>query len=445
MPISPLPAAPSVPPPSVSLEGPFPLPVRVVAISSIVLFVLWPKFILVPGLGLNPFVASQIALVSITIIFAVLRTNRADYAKFGFGVIAAFIAVIVFEFISIYFGGDDVSWRSYFRQLVGIKMMFLVGLIAGSDPRMRHHAMLALALALVVNFAIAIAEQASKQSALAIMSSFFAVDSNAIIDQLTSTKTRDGNFRSTGLVDHPIVLAISSGVGIALASAILFARTGLWRTLGWVLLALAVVAGYFTYSRTFLVGSMTAVAAYVGFSQVTAVRRGQWPLVVGAGLILLGVAAFALPGVLDLIQGRTGLEAQSSALRDIMWQKGATYVAERPLLGWGWGSDVVYAGLKRGAIVTIDDSYLSLLINNGVVGLLLLGVLCLATLMRGVEIMISGERALSGHALFAICAVVVVVVCQKSNSIPFAFGFLYMAAGYIAAMRARPIFYGPQR
>lgn len=445
MPISPLPTAPRVPPPYVSLEGPFPLPVRVVAISSIVLFVLWPKFILVPGLGLNPFVASQIALVLIAIIFVALRTNKTDYKQFSVSVITAFFAIVSFEFISVYFGGNDVNWRSYFRQLVGIKMMFLVGLIAGADSRTRHHSMLALTLALTVNFAIASAEQFSKDSALSIMSSFFAIDSNAVIDQMTSTKTRDGNFRSTGLFDHPIVLAISSSVGIALAGAIIFARTGLWRTLGWVLLALAVVTGYFSYSRTFLVGSMTAAAAYVAFSQVTAVRRGQWPLVVGAGLLLLGLAAFAIPSVLDMIQGRTSLEAQSSTLRDIMWQKGVTYIAERPLLGWGWGSDVVYAGLKQFGIVTIDDSYLSLLINNGVVGLLLLSVFCLATLRRGVEIINNGERALSGHAIFASCAIVVVVVCQKSNSIPFAFGFLYMAAGYIAAMRSRPMFYGPKR
>lgn len=419
-------------------EARFPLAVRATALMSTALYVLWPKFILIPGLGLNAFIAIQLLLLGMFAVYASSILARRATLIFDKNIACLFLGVLAFELISIGFGGDDVSWRSYFRQLIGIKAMFIVGLVIGADAKTRNSSALVLTLIFLVSFFIAVYEQYTRQSALAFAANIFSVDTNAVIDRMVAIKVRDGNFRSTGLFDHPIVLSVASSVAIGFAASIALSRIGVHRNLGWILLVFAVAAGYFSYSRTFLVGALVAITAYVAFNQLQAARRGQWILVAGGGLALIAATIFALPTVLDLVQGRTGLESQSSALRDIMWQKGVVYIAERPLLGWGWGSDVVYAGLKIGDIVTIDDSYLSMMINNGIVGVALFLAFCAACLLKGSAIITGASMHSSGHAIFACCTILVVLACQKSNSIPFAFGFLYLAAGYLAAMGVRP-------
>ena len=101
-----------------------------------------------------------------------------------------------------------------------------------------------------------------------------------------------------------------------------------------------------------------------------------------AGLCLATLLlASPLQGLFDLlIRGDTTAEQMSTNVRAEMLSNGLRALAERPLIGYGDGRSPDIAGLVgRHGVRTIDNFYLSVAVDFGVVGLaLLFGLLLVA-------------------------------------------------------------------
>src|SRR6202007_1659913 len=96
------------------------------------------------------------------------------------------------------------------------------------------------------------------------------------------------------------------------------------------------------------------------------------------------VLLLAVPVVYNTVEqlaaGRSYREQQSSNMRILMWERGEPLVMARPVLGYGGGTSAELAGVRAnmGGTYTIDDYYLSTLLDSGYVGAVLLGLFLLS-------------------------------------------------------------------
>jgi O-antigen ligase len=413
---------------------------KILALVSVCLFVLWPKFVVLPGVGANIYIAAQVALALLFVPCLIFRVIRRHYTVFSaqqMAIVLSFTGLIMLEFLSFIFGGPEASPEGYIRQIIGVKLMFLVGTIVSDDEKTISNLFKVIIFTLLVSFLVALWEQSARKTILAVVTQTLPIAMNDVITAMISDKIRGGTFRSGAFFDHPIILSIAASVAVPLGlmQAAQSRGWGKLFSIGFVVLAL--LAGYFTFSRTFVVGLIAGLGSYFMFRQVAAVRGGRGRAAIFGTLGLTLFLVLVLPEAINVVLGRTGLEQYSSSLRDVMWQRAAPYISERPFLGWGWGSDLSYAGIKRG-VVTVDDSYLSLLVNNGIVGLVVLGVFVGTCLLRGLTLIVDQRSWVSQIGSVTCAIIILVLVCQKSNSIPAAFAFIYLFGGLLAGMKLRP-------
>jgi O-antigen ligase len=129
----------------------------------------------------------------------------------------------------------------------------------------------------------------------------------------------------------------------------------------------------------------------------------------------------------DMIIGRSAVERVSNNLRSIMWESAWPYFYKSPILGWGEGSAANFVGLYLSSTKTVDDSYLSMLLNGGISGVFLFFAFFIVVLFRLIIARVDESDRFLNAAWFS--SIVAVLVCQKITSIPFLFGLAYLLAG----------------
>lgn len=172
-----------------------------------------------------------------------------------------------------------------------------------------------------------------------------------------------------GLDANEMTVIICIGVSLAVYLLVL-GRSVIWRLLGLIYLPLAMIAVLITGSRTGL------VVMLVGMS-------GLIVLFLKAGIIIrlasISVVAATSVWVVDAIPDKTldrlmstGTELSRGTLseRSITWKKAWYEFAEQPLTGQGLGS-FRQSMNKHNVEYTAHNSYISIAIEQGVIGLLL--------------------------------------------------------------------------
>jgi O-antigen ligase len=127
------------------------------------------------------------------------------------------------------------------------------------------------------------------------------------------------------------------------------------------------------------------------------------------------VAVLALPALIvvfmanenfysSLIQGRTKVEMGSSAVRDSMLQTGLAVAQGSPILGFGDGRSPFKAGMVgMNGVLTIDNGYLSWVLDFGYVGFTLFFLVAGLAMLVGVRS--TSDKRPPGDNLLLKCAV----------------------------------------
>lgn len=371
----------------------------VVATCIVVVFaVLWPSYLVAPILGVNFSATRLLVLFVLCLSVAACSLSPTAYqttaalAQRFWRFYLLFGLLFVWRMVCNVSGITPAASTSLtLIEMVGIFAIFMPVALVSASGQARQVLALVIGLAALIVLLLGVYEAISgvNISARIVGSSSISAE---IARQMMFTQVRDGIHRIKSVFGHPILL--SQFAGLILPLFIHFAlhgRKGLFRLMG---LAGIVIAPYvilMTAARSGIVVALLAVAAYFAFTLLIRRRIRAANILTAIVAALLAVGAFSLleSAVRGLIQGRTAIEVSSANSRTIMIARGRDALEQSPIVGFGHGQSGLHAGLVgTNNVVTIDNYYLSAVLDFGVPGLLI-------TLLLFFEIIIISTRSVA--------------------------------------------------
>jgi hypothetical protein len=399
-------------------------------------YMLWPKYLnfSLPGARLNPFYFLVLASLAIWS-FRFMLTWRVRASRMTGWAIGLMAAYWLLRYTSDIAGqSPDASVNaSRSALLYGGSVFFISVALAGSEKAPRRIA-LALCASVLVLMLFALIERLNGLSLASILTSTLPLDiEDSILRGLLLDKTRGGEFRSAASFTHPIVYGIiCAGV---LPLALWTCLSGGRKLLGSFAILACLVGAVWSGSRSAQVAAIAGVLSY--FGMLTFVDRKGWLRIAALVSVPIGISA-AFP-LLDYINGLvvgTGETASSTRIRDVQWQNAWPWIEQNPFVGYGTGRSVQLAGVfsPRTESWTVDDTYLSLWVDSGLISLALLGLLMVLAFIRTISVETrTTEKFPAGLAASFFSAVVAVSVGQKIVSIPEALTLAYLLLGVLFA------------
>lgn len=271
-----------------------------------------------------------------------------------------------------------------------------------------------------------------------------------LIDALDGTYSFVGAFSSK----NQLGFYASLGVIFAVASVVVLRQRGIWLPVAGVTGLLSAYSLLASQSATSVITTAAVVGLIIGFLPLgmlsPANRRGIFLALGGLGALL--VVASLQFGLLDAVLGVFGKDTTLTG-RTYLWQQGIEAAQRAPILGVGYQGFWVagFADAERlwnDFFITgrsgfhFHNTYIEVVVENGLVGMLLLGAVLYGTLFGHLRSVLVRESDPQGLILFAICALFVVRSFVEIDIIfPYQIGsfLLFYAAGKLSlpAQKAR--------
>lgn len=406
------------------------------------LFLAWPKYLSVDFgfTRMNP--ANMFILVlgfSLIFIWPLRAMQGEKIALSGKIILGLFAIEWLARFYSNFHSPDMLSSTyATLRSLLWTVSPFIIALrFAGGKEGIVGFIKVAIASCALLA-AVGIAERLGGISAPSWIFSHLPVNlPEEYASMLLRDKTRDGAFRIQSLMSHPLVAGevFSALMPVCIAGFVFF--RGRWRFVSLLALFLAVIALFYTGSRSSLVAAAVGVGLLIFFGVI---RSGSIRVrVFGTSTLALALlfgTPLAIATVAELRSGQTSAQIESSYWREEMWRLGAPAIEQKPLFGHGDGQAVQIAGIRNGKGSTIDDHYLSTLIDFGYINLsifILFNAAIVATALFS-----PGARSYSVLFYALAAGIVAILVNQKATSIFEGMGVLYLFAGVVSSLSIRP-------
>jgi O-Antigen ligase len=274
-------------------------------------------------------------------------------------------------------------------EIMTVNAVAVLPLFIAGRPSGRMGIALVIFAAVFVFSSIAMIEWAFQLN----VGSFFASMSNIYDEevalQVAEDNYRDGAYRVKSLFAHPIILAQNA----AALAPLLFVFATRWKgaiiricALGLLLCTPVII--YSTQARSGVIVLFVAAVCYYWFSILTVPGHSSERMKRLIPAVIISASVLTLSyGILEqLIEGRTGTEAQSSLGREQMISRGLDETTRSPIFGYGKGLSVFKAGLVgiRNSR-TIDNFYLSTMIDFGFIGIALLLAIYLSVILAGLR------------------------------------------------------------
>ncbi|UGQ47643.1 O-antigen ligase family protein [Massilia endophytica] len=251
-------------------------------------------------------------------------------------------------------------------------------------------------LSLLVVVAVAQALLASYESMVrhTLFDRFISVsaEDSAVQMDIIRQKFRDGRYRAQGTFEHPMVLAEFMGMMVPLAAALFVTTRKRWMRWGSAaFLPLAVFVIGASGSRSgfavLMAGALLAAILWLMPRRQLHGGSSRGVLLLAAIALLLpvilGVGYVVLQEVMAMVAGRTASEVSSSMMRVLMMERGIPLVMDEPLFGYGGGMGAIKLGFYDGTRFNIDNYWLGLSLDAGLVGLVLAGAFWLGSIFYG--------------------------------------------------------------
>ncbi|MGH6811193.1 MAG: O-antigen ligase family protein [Methylocella sp.] len=288
----------------------------------------------------------------------------------------------------------SLSFFYTFQDATSLAYMFVIGAVVAADPTGRRFVFRTLILVTVIVCLIGVLESRTQRQILTMLGLNLGGLSSSALSQVLTPTVRDGVYRARSVFAHPIVFGQFAACMAPLAWHVFrHDSSRMFRLFALAALALIPAAIYLTHARSGFVALAAAVAVTLGLIMIRKIKQG------GSGLVVAGViavttlaAAIAASGLLEqLVQGRTTEEVESSAARQLMFERGTLALEESPVSGYGEGAAVFKAGNNSGVEggVTLDNYYINIAVDFGYLGLLIFFVFAGVFFYRGYQLSVS--------------------------------------------------------
>lgn len=417
-------------------------------VALLAVMALWPTYMFIkigslPALDARRIIAG-LSLCLMLFFFISRKPISTAFYKDSAGPLRVGIMLVsgytLFRIVSCFVAPNPISSLiSVGWEILYYYSFFFVGALFFSRDSLRYSVMLTFMVLAVIVSLFAVVEMMLHENIL-VQFAPSGKEFEEFHKVLTSSRIRDGLFRSQGTFEHPLLL------GEFAAMAFCFGIAGiLWPTHEPYMRTLSVITTFLTLVASILSGSRSAyLALAISFvfvfllkvffpngklkKSVQGIRKTFFFFTL-VSLLLLSVPIISL-----LAQGKTTQEATSSEARVIMLNLGLPSIEENPVLGTGPETGAEIAGIiGASGVRTLDNYFLSIAIESGVPALLLL----LSCLLYPVWIVV-GRMAVGtiDHVHFftaAAGALIVTTVVHTVFFMPYNFSFAFFFSGIILA------------
>lgn len=401
---------------------------------SLLLFLLvfWPKYVAFgpQGIRISPFTfltLIMLAAVVLWLLYSVISNARINKQKAI--VVSVFLMFWIVRFASDFLSGDYGTLAVTARDFIFYGVMFVLATYIG--PRCDANRLyVSAARGMIIVGLLAVYEVIQERSLPGLILEQISFNiSDDMTALLSSEKIRDGIFRAQSTFLHPIVLGQISAALAPICFALLLNGRGIRKLTPFLGLVGCLLGSYFCHSRSAQLALLVSFLSYV-LSMFLMRRRNKSV----ALLYLLPVVSFALAATFGfaayLNTGSSEAEARSSEVRSIMWERGWPMILNNPIIGYGDGRSASLAGFNTSGGGTIDDYYLTLLLDCGFLGLGLFSLFVFIILYiacKGFIVERRNRRLLASQ----VAAIVSILVVQKIVSIAEGTGLLFFISGMI--------------
>ncbi len=258
-------------------------------------------------------------------------------------------------------------------------------------------------------------------------------DDPSLID-MTQGQFRNGVYRCQSIFNHPILYGqfVATVLPVALYW---FRKSKSWLIkISCVLLFLiSPFAIYSSGARSALGVAVISLMTFVALLWVTSgnkINLSRMVLATSAILLSTLVLFFFSTEIVSLLKGGSAETIGSTEARVMMLQQGFRAVLQSPIYGFGEGSSVVKAGLSStSGLRSIDNYYLTVAIDAGLVGLSLLIGLFYNIIRTGIRVGLVDRSALAVTAMVFGMAIGQTIISVREN-----LTFVFMAAGFVFAI-----------
>lgn len=318
-------------------------------------------------------------IVMILLLIAEAAANRHAIPRFvrvttRAGAVAVFLAAyLVFRLASAVQSEDfNLSMNASVADILSSVVFLYLGIYYARDLKRLDTLVTVVVLAATALCVLGLVEAALGRNLLASAFPMLEVADDDYLKFALTSKMR-GTHRVQSTFLHPLTFASYLVLVMPLASYCMQrARTvsGRWFYLG--VVALIAINAFLTGSRAaMLLIALIALVYWVTHSVSLLGARTDFKRAIGvANLGLAGlVLVLAIPAAQQLVAGKGEDEQASTAGRVVQLARGAQSVAEHPLLGVGPRMAGKYAGTYSGPDATVDNWYLTVVVESGVVAL----------------------------------------------------------------------------
>ncbi|ODS30605.1 MAG: O-Antigen ligase [Candidatus Scalindua rubra] len=190
---------------------------------------------------------------------------------------------------------------------------------------------------------------------------------------------------------------------------------------------------WFTQSRSPIVVVVLLLALYVSSRILKKVRQAKGIVYYRFVLVFIPVIIIAVAVssfiLFTMIIGRTETESLSTLMRVSQLYVGGEAITQQPLFGYGPALAAIEAGIGMGDLPTIDNYYLTLMIESGIPALIIFVVIIVYFIRLGIRLFLSNDKEISflGSAIVYALVGFTIFILILSLKVNFPIIYLFMA------------------
>jgi len=406
--------------------------------SAVVAIPLWPTYI---NVKIDPLPGINLTRVIIFVLMSLYLFNVVAHARFQnyavktlsqniWPVFAVMTPFYLWNLLTIT-QSPRMSYAIFAagKDVIFCFVLFVIAITVWRDPRQLYRIILLLVVSSIIILAIGMIEAIMENNVFQWLMPEDYVSGNKAFESIK----RDGIYRIKGTFTHPLALASYSTMILPVAYWLWRHGYGRHRWLGFVAAVGMIFVSWMTGSRAALL-----VITLMTYGLVSAlflrwagrVKGFLKPLILPVALAAILASSYLVLGVgQSLGQGKTEMETGSTTIRLFQLNKGIPLVLSKPLMGFGPGESAMVLDVGQKS-KTIDNYYLTLLLESGIPSLLLFLFILLYFLRLAWKLM--AERGmplpgLAGAMFFAIAGnVAFMAILSLEQTMPLM--FLFFAA-----------------
>jgi hypothetical protein len=324
---------------------------------------------------------------------------------------------------SIYLDVRDLAWTG---------SLFVVGILLRTDSAPLERISRIVCYCVIFNAALALTEVYLQLNIPGFILGHIPINVDEDYRRmLVFEKTRDGISRAQAIFQHPLVLGEVAAASIPIILARLVDKKDISALFA---LVCAIFTVFATGSRSSQIGAAFSICTMILFYIILKRNTILWYAAM-ITLPLTGIAAwYAYNEAQALAVGRTKEEQLSSSYREAMWSNSRAAISEAPFLGYGAGNDLTIAGIVgKSKTTTVDNYYLTILVNSGYLGVISLSLFLVCTLFNSLtgRLSVRRQRLHAGY----LAAISTILLCQSALSITEGMAFLMFFCGLLVVDR----------